>query len=110
MPDYIKGVEIMERAMRFLIDMDAGCFERLQMACKEVFSLQSDCLNEDAVNIYLEIDGMFDRSHEHETEGFCWQNLMEMPDDKKQMIAEKIFLLYSILSRAAEQQRISLGR
>ena len=64
----------------------------------------------EAVNIYLEIDGMFDRTHEHETEGFCWQNLMEMSEDKKQILAEKIFLLYSILCRAAEQQRISQGR
>ena len=110
MPDCIKGLEIMERAMRFLIDVDSGVFERLQMSCKEVFTLQSDCLNEDAVNIYLEIDGMFDRTHEHETEGFCWQNLMEMSEDKKQILAEKIFLLYSILCRAAEQQRISQGR
>ena len=110
MPDYEAGLEIMNRAMRYLIDMDSGCFERLLMACREVFSLHSENLNEDAVSIYLEISSMFDKSKVHETEGYCWQNLMEMPDGQKQELAEKMLLLYSAVCRGAEQQRISMGK
>lgn len=110
MPDYVKGYEITHQAMLYLIDMDSGSFERLLMACRELFNLHSDNLSEDAVSIYLEIDSMFDKSKTHETEGFCWQNLMEMPEGQKQQLAEKILVLYSLLCRASEVQRISMGK
>lgn len=108
MSDYSQGEEVLSQAMKYLIDIDSGCFERLLMAAKEVFSLKSSDLNEDGVSAFLEIDAMFDKNLIHETQGFCWQNIMEMPDDKKQELAEKIFNLYSIMCKASELQRITI--
>ena len=101
MPNLAEGEEILSRVVSNLIDLDNGSFERLLMALKEFSTLRFDYLTDEAVSLYLEIDGMFEKSNTHDTEGFLWKNLSEMSEDKKQEIANKLFLLFKIICRSA---------
>lgn len=94
--DLSLGLEILEGAMRFLIDLDSGVFERISMACYEVFKLKHHMLSEEAIHIYFEIDSLFDKSMINDNGDFCNPNLLEMSDEKRQEIAELILRLYFV--------------
>ena len=98
--DYDNGIEILKRAMFYLIDIDSGNFERLLMATNEVFSLERDYLYGDAVKVFFEIDSMFDKNNYDEKQNFCWKNVSSMGDDKKQKLAEAILRLYTEMCQA----------
>jgi len=98
--DYDDGMNIIESAMMNLIDVDSGNFERLLTAVKEVLSLKREFLHGDAVKIFFDIDGIFDKNNHDEKQDYVWKNIAAMEDEKKQELAVKIFKLYKALCQA----------
>jgi len=98
--DYDNGMSILESSMMHLIDFDSGSFERLLSAVKEVLALKREFLHGDAVKLFFEIDGIFDKNNHDEKQDYIWKNISALEDGKKQELAGKIFKLYTALCKA----------